>query len=253
MDLGLSGKNAVVTGATRGIGRAIADLLADEGANLAICSRHQDEVDSAVEELGAKGVKVVGGVVDVADKATYQAWIASAGNDLGGIDIFVPNVSAGGGNMTEEGWQNNFNVDLLGTTRGIEAALPFLQKSGAASIVIISSSGAVETFLAPQPYNAIKGALVVYGKQLSQALAPDGIRVNCISPGPIFVEGGIWDIIKTNMTEVYDSTLAQIPRGQMGSAEEVANAVAFLASPAASLITGVNLVADGGLTKRVQL
>ena len=104
-----------------------------------------------------------------------------------------------------------------------------------------------------QPYNAIKGALIIHGKQLSQDLAPKGIRVNCVSPGPIYIEGGAWDFIKNNMADLYDSTLSQIPSGRMGSAEEIANAVAFLASPAASLITGVNLVADGGFTKRVQL
>lgn len=253
MDLGLSGKKALITGSTRGIGRAIANLLADEGADLAICSRNQEEVDASIAELSAKGVKVTGAVVDVADKESYQAWIASAGEELGGIDIFVPNVSAGGGDMSEEGWIANFNVDLLGTTRGVEAAMPFLEKSEAASIVIISSTAGVETFMGPQPYNAIKGALVIHGKQLSQALAPTGIRVNCVSPGPIFIEGGAWEFIKENMTDFYNDTLAQIPQGRMGSAEEVANAVAFLASPASSLITGVNLVADGGFTKRVQL
>ena len=253
MDLGLAGKKALITGATRGIGRAIANLLAAEGVDLAICSRNKAEVDSAVSELSAKGVKVTGAVVDVADKAAYQGWIASAAEELGGLDIFVPNVSAGGGDMSEQGWLNNFNVDLMGTTRGVEAALPFLQKSSSASVVIISSTAGVETFMGPQPYNAIKGALVIHAKQLSQALAPAGVRVNCVSPGPVFIEGGAWDYIKANMTELYDSTLSQIPQGHMGSAEEVANAVVFLASPAASLITGVNLVADGGFTKRVQL
>jgi 3-oxoacyl-[acyl-carrier protein] reductase len=253
MDLGLSGKKALITGSTRGIGRAIANLLADEGTDLAICSRNQEEVDSAIAELSAKGVKVIGSVVDVAEKESYQAWIASAGEELGGIDIFVPNVSAGGGDASEQGWLNNFNVDLLGTTRGIEASMPFLQKSDAASIVIISSTAGVETFMGPMPYNAIKGALVIHAKQLSQALAPEGIRVNCVSPGPVYIEGGAWEFIKNNMTELYESTLAQIPQGRMGSAEEIANSVAFLASPAASLITGVNLVADGGFTKRVHL
>ncbi len=253
MDLGLSGKKAVITGSTRGIGRAIANLLAAEGADLAICSRNQEEVDSAVAELSAGGGKVTGAVVDVADRESYQAWIASAGEELGGIDIFVPNVSAGGGDMSEQGWENNFNVDLLGTTRGIEAAMPFLEKSAAASIVVISSTAGVETFMGPAPYNAIKGALIIHAKQLSQALAPAGIRVNCVSPGPIYIEGGAWEFIKENMTELYDSTLAEIPQGRMGTAEEIANTVAFLASPAASLITGVNLVADGGFTKRVQL
>ncbi|MEH6590717.1 MAG: SDR family NAD(P)-dependent oxidoreductase [Halioglobus sp.] len=253
MDLGLSGKKALITGSTRGIGRAIANLLADEGVDLAICSRNQEEVDAAISELSAKGVKVVGSVVDVADKATYQAWIASAGEELGGIDIFVPNVSAGGGASDDEAWQRNLDIDVLGTTRGIEACMPMLEKSDAASIVIISSTAGVETFMGAQSYNAIKGALIVHGKQLSQQLAPQGIRVNCVSPGPIYIEGGAWEFIKNNMADLYDSTLAQIPTGRMGSAEEIANAVAFLASPAASLITGVNLVADGGFTKRVQL
>ena len=140
MDLGLAGKKAVITGSTRGIGRAIANLLADEGVDLAICSRNREEVDSAVAELSAKGVKVTGSVVDVADKETYQGWIRSAGEELGGIDIFVPNVSAGGGDMSDQGWQNNFNVDLMGTTRGVEAAMPFLEQSSAASIVVISST-----------------------------------------------------------------------------------------------------------------
>jgi len=253
MDLGLAGKKALITGSTRGIGRAIANLLADEGVDLAICARNQEEVDTAISELSAKGVKVVGSAIDVADKVPYQEWIASAAEQLGGIDIFVPNVSAGGGVMGEEGWQNNFNVDLLGTTRGIEAATPFLQQSSAGSIVIISSSASVETFMAPQPYNAIKGALVIHAKQLSQAMAPEGIRVNCVSPGPVFIEGGDWDYIKNNLPDIYDATLAQFARGSLGTAEEIANAVAFLASPSASLITGVNLVVDGGFTKRVQL
>lgn len=253
MDLGLSGKKAVITGSTKGIGRAIANLLTAEGADVAICARNQEEVDAAVAELSGNGTKVVGGVVDVADKETYQAWVAQAGEELGGIDIFIPNVSAGGGNMTEEGWITNFNVDVLGTTRGIEAAMPFLEKSSAGSIVVISSTGAVETFMGPQPYNALKGALVIHAKQLSQALAPSGIRVNCVSPGPIFVEGGAWDFIQNNMKDFYDATLADLPTGRFGSAEEIANTVAFIASPAASWITGVNLVADGGFTKRVQL
>ena len=118
---------------------------------------------------------------------------------------------------------------------------------------MISSTAAVETFIAPQPYNAIKAALITHAKQLSQALAADGIRVNCVSPGPVYFPGGAWEYIQNNMADLYNSTLAQIPRGSMGTPAEVANAVVFLASPAASLITGVNLIADGGFTKRVQL
>ena len=253
MDLGLKGKKVLITGATRGIGRAIAERMADEGADVAFCARNQEEVSSTLEALGKKGTRVTGAAVDVTDKEAYQAWIAAAGEELGGIDIFVPNVSAGGGQTDEDGWRANFEVDLLGTTRGIEAVMPFLSKSEAASIVIISTTAAVETFLGPQTYNAIKAALIVHGKQLSQALAPDGIRVNCVSPGPIYFAGGAWEFIEQNMPDLYNATLADIPSGRMGSPEEIANTVSFLASPAASLITGVNLVADGGFTKRVQL
>lgn len=252
MDLGLKGKRAIVTGGTRGIGRAIAEALAAEGANVAICARKASEVDEAVAALKARGVQAHGAVVDIAEAEAYRTWIEGAAAAMGGLDIFIANVSAGGG-MGEAAWRNNFEVDLLGTTRGVEAALPALKASGAGSIVIISSTAAVETFIGPQPYNAIKAALITWGKQMSQAVAADGVRVNCVSPGPIYFAGGAWQYIEHNMAPLYQGTLAQIPRGSMGTPQEVANAVVFLASPAASLITGVNLVADGGFTKRVQL
>lgn len=252
MDLGLKGKNAIIVGGARGIGRATAEILASEGANVAICARDQKNVDQAVASLSAKGIKATGAAVDVTDGDAYRAWVTTAGEELGGIDIFIGMASAGGGVMDESGWRANLETDIFGTTRGVEAALPFLKKSQAGSIILMSSTAAVETFLMPQPYNALKAALITWGAQLSQSLATDGIRVNTVSPGPTYFDGGAWDMIKTHAAQIFDSTVASSPAGRLGTPEEVANAVVFLASPAAGFITGANLVVDGGFTKRVQ-
>jgi len=252
MDLNLKGKKAVIVGGARGIGRATAEILASEGANVAICARDQKNVDTAVAALAAKGVHATGAAVDVTDGDAYKAWITAAGEELGGIDIFIAMASAGGGVLDESGWRANFETDILGTTRGIEAAMPFLKKSQAGSIILMSSTAAVENFFAPQPYNALKAALITYGSQLSQALAGDGIRVNTVSPGPTYFDGGNWETIKVHAPAIFDATVASSAAGRLGTPEEVANAVVFLASPAASLITGANLVVDGGFTKRVQ-
>ncbi len=250
MDLKLGGKRAIVTGGTRGIGRAIVETLLAEGADVAFCARNADEVAAATEALSAGGKRVTGGVVDVADTSALQSWIGVATAKLGGLDVFVANVSAGGG-MGPEMWQKNFDVDVMGTVRGCEAAMPALTEARGA-IVIISTTAAVETFVAPQAYNALKAALVTYAKQLCEAVAPQGVRVNTVSPGPITFKGGAWETIETHMPEFHASVLAQAPSGRFGRPEEVANAVVFLASPAASHISGVNLVVDGGFTKRVQ-
>lgn len=252
MDLGLRGRKAVISGATKGIGRRVANLLAAEGADVALCARNAGEVDEAVAALKAAGVAAHGAAVDVADGEAYKQWVADAADALGGIDIFVPNVSAGGGMEGEENWQNNFNVDVMGAVRGCEAALPHLQNSDAAAVVLIGTTAAVETFIAPQAYNAMKAALITYGKQMSQMLAPAGVRINVVSPGPVYFEGGAWAMIEQAMPDLYNGALAQQPTGRMTTPEEVANAVVFLASPMASHITGVNLVVDGGFTKRVQ-
>lgn len=250
MDLQLQGKKAVVTGATKGIGKAIVMALAREGVDIAFCARNLDEVETTAAGLRAMGVAAYGAVVDVKNKAEYENWLTSAVDQLGGVDLFVPNVSAGGGMDGEISWVNNFEVDMLGTVRGCERLLPLMNAGGA--ICLIASTAAVENFIAPQAYNAIKAALINYGKHLSQAYVAAGIRVNSVSPGPVFIENGAWDQIKNHMPDLYNSTLSRIPMGRMASAEEIANGVVFLLSPAASIITGTNLIADGGLTQGVQ-
>ena len=251
MDLKLAGSKAVITGGSKGIGRAIANALADEGCNVAICARNAEEVDAAVADLSAKGVTAFGQSVDVGDGDALKAWVQASAEALGGIDCLVSNVS-GGGAQGDDSWRRHLEHDLLGAVRMVEAAMPSLEASDNASICMISTTAALEKFMQAGPYNAIKAGLLNYSGALSQDLAPKGIRVNAVSPGPIFIEGGAWDNIKQHMTAFYDATLADIPLGRMGSAEEVAAQIAFLASPLAGFTTGTNVVIDGGITKRIQ-
>jgi NAD(P)-dependent dehydrogenase (short-subunit alcohol dehydrogenase family) len=250
MDLGLSGKKAIVTGGSRGIGRAIAGVLADEGAELAICARGAEGVEAAAKELEGSGAKVIAKAVDCADGDALKTFVTESAEQMGGLDILIWNPSGGNGTK-EKDWRANFEVDMLGAVRSVEAAVPQMAASDSASVIFISSTAAVETFMGPTSYNAMKAALIVHANGLSQALAPQGIRVNVVSPGPIMFPGGSWEMIQKAMPSMYESTLAQCPLGRLGSAEEVANTVAFLASPRSSFSTGVNFVIDGGFTKRV--
>jgi NAD(P)-dependent dehydrogenase (short-subunit alcohol dehydrogenase family) len=251
MDLGLKGRRAIITGASRGIGRAIAECLAGEGANLGICARGAEGIEAAKKDLEKRGVKVFAKAVDVANGDALKGFVAASAEALGGIDILVSNVSAGGTAQGEAAWKANFEIDLLGTVRACDASLPHLVKSGIGSIVVIGTTAAVETFGAPGGYGALKAALVNYASGLAHALAKQNVRVNIVSPGPVYFAGGAWEMIQKAMPPFYEATLKACPQGRLGKPEEVARAVAFLASPAASLITGANLVTDGGFTKRV--
>ncbi|HTK96768.1 MAG TPA: SDR family NAD(P)-dependent oxidoreductase [Pseudomonadales bacterium] len=251
MDLQLKGQVALVTGGTKGIGRAIAETFASEGCNVAICARKEDEVKAAVAALQKKGVKAFGKAVDVGKGDQLKAWINESAEALGGIDILVSNVS-GGNAPGEAGWRSNFEHDMLGAVRSVEASLPYLSKSKNGNIVMISTTAALEKFISAGPYNAMKAALLNYSGALSQDLAAKGIRVNAVSPGPIMIEGGAWDMIKKGMAPFYEATLAQVPMGRMGTADEVAAQVVFLTSPRSGFTTGTNVVIDGGITKRIQ-
>jgi len=252
MDLGLKGKKAVVTGGTRGIGRAIAALLAAEGVDVAICARHREAVDQTVAQLESAGVRAFGGAVDVTDLAALRSWIAEVGETLGGLDIFVANVSALAQSMDEAAWRRGFEIDVMATVFGIEAALPLLECSQAGAIVAVGSTAMAEIYGPPRSYAAVKAALLPYIKALARNLAPKNIRANIVSPGNVFFEGGVWDSVRQNNPEMFAQMLARNPTGRMGKPEEVADAVVFLASPRASFITGTNLIIDGALTQRVQ-
>ncbi|MDT0575972.1 SDR family oxidoreductase [Croceicoccus sp. F390] len=251
MDLGLQGKKVILTGGSRGIGRAALELFAQEGCDVAFFSRNAEQVSQTVDALSRHGGKVIGEPLDMLDHDAYTDWLTSAADRLGGCDIFVPGVSASGSGATGD-WEACFAADIKGTVLGCETLQPMLEKSQAAAIVIMASTAGTETFLMPQAYNALKAALIAYSGQLGQMLGPLGIRVNCVSPGPIKFPGGNWEAIHQAMPELYDATEASFALGRWGGPEEVARTIVFLASPASSYTTGTNVVIDGGYTKRVQ-
>ena len=251
MELGLRGKKVIINGGSRGIGKAALEIYAAEGCDIAFFSRDKARVEATVAELQKHGVKVFGDAFDMNDAAAYQAWLVSAAERLGGCDIFIHNASSSGAQGTMD-WDLTFRLDMMGAVNGCQTLEPFLEKSDAPSVILMSSTAAVETFIYPQAFNAIKAAIITYGKQLSQLWAAKGIRVNMVCPGPIAYPGGNWSMIKEGMPELYDKTLADMPLGRFGAPEDVAHSMVFLSSPAASYITGTNLVIDGGYTKRVQ-
>jgi NAD(P)-dependent dehydrogenase (short-subunit alcohol dehydrogenase family) len=252
MDLGLKGRRAIVTGGSKGIGRYIADLLADEGCHVAICARNAGEVEAAVQALSGRGVTAWGQAIDVAEKAALEGWVNGAAEKLGGIDIVIANVSALAGEGTEEAWAKQFQVDIMHTVRTVNAAMPYLEKSDAASITAISSVSGREVDFFAGSYGATKAALIHYAHGLAVQLAPKNIRVNAVSPGNVYFKDGVWNAIETGNPELFRKALELNPTGRMAKPEEVARGTVFLASPAASFISGTNLVIDGALTKGVQ-
>ena len=254
MDLRLKGKRAIVTGGTRGIGRAIADTLADEGCDVAICARDTNQISEAVNALKSKGVSAFGGTVDITDGDALREWIEKAGNELGGLDVLISSAGAMAIGADLSSWEKNLNLDIFGAVNSIEAALPMLEASarenGDAAIVAIGSAAAVS---APQPssYGAIKGALVHYIKGVSKQNAAKRIRANVVSPGMVYFEGGIWSKIEEQTPQFFKDSLARNPMGRMATPLDIARAVVFLASPCSSFTTGINMLVDGAITGRV--
>ena len=252
MDLGLKGLHALVTGGTRGIGRAVVEALAAEGASVAFCARTPDDSAETAALAGNSGGTVLGYVADVGDPAALRQWVTTAAEALGGVDIVVANVSALAIPDSAENWQRSFEVDMMGTVGVVQAAMPYLERSPAASIVTIASVSGREIDFAAGPYGTFKAAIIHYTQGLAFQLAGKGIRANSLSPGNTYFPGGVWENIEQNNPALFATALGLNPTGRMARPEEIAHGVAFLASPAASFITGTNLVVDGALTRGVQ-
>ncbi|CAN5450452.1 SDR family NAD(P)-dependent oxidoreductase [soil metagenome] len=247
MELGLSGQRFLVSGGTRGIGRAVVEGLLAEGADVAFCARSPEAVAEAQAQLSADGGIAFGTVVDVADQPAVADWVASSAEALGGIDGVVANVSA-----LSDDWRSSIDVDLMGTVSLVDAALPHLLATGAGSIVTISSVSGREIDVFAGSYGSIKAAVIHYTQGLAYQLAGKGVRANTVSPGNTYFPGGVWPSIERDDPELFAASLALNPTGRMATAQEVANAVVFLSSSAASFVSGTNLVVDGALTRGVQ-
>jgi 3-oxoacyl-[acyl-carrier protein] reductase len=253
MDLDLKDKHFLVTGGTRGIGRAIAETFADEGAHVSICARTATDVASMVSLLQDKGVKAFGRPLDVANEAELTSFIAESATHFGRLDGVVANTSALVDGSSRDAFETAFAVDLMHTRCAAEVSRPHLEKSGAGSFIAISSISGSEAYgYGSVAYGTMKAALFFYVKSYARKVAAHGIRANIVSPGTTYFEGGFWDKVKQNNPESFAENIAFNPMGRMASPQEIANVVVFLSSPKSSFVSGTNIVVDGTATMRVQ-
>lgn len=248
MDLGLKGKNAIITGASKGIGKSIAMKLAEEGVNVAICARGKKSLQATEKELIKKGVNVFTQTCDVGNTKQFDAFMDAVKDKFGQVDILVNNVSALSLGDEYSDWETCINIDLLASVRATRKVIPWMIESGSGNILFISSGSGLEAG-SPPAYAAAKAAIISYSKTMAIQLAPKNIRVNTIAPGSIEFPGGLWELTKTENPPLYDWALSSIPSGRLGTPGEVGNVAAFLVSPCASWVTGTCLCVDGGQHK----
>jgi len=248
MDLELTGMRVLVTGASKGIGRAIAETFLDEGAVVSICARDPDVLASTAEQLADHG-DVHHRVADIADEGEPAALIEWAADAMGGLDVLVSNVSA----MAGPDWVASATVDLVRTNELIRAALSRMDDHANANIVCIGSRAANVAAPRIAAYAAVKAATVSMVKSLSREVARRGIRANVVSPGDIIFPGGTWDRVREENGKLWDGIVRENPFRRLGTPREVADTVAFVASPRSSFTTGANVMVDGGATSGLQL
>jgi 3-oxoacyl-[acyl-carrier protein] reductase len=246
MTFDFSGKRVVVTGGSRGIGRAIALQFAGAGADVSICARGEAALHATGAEIAAHGRRAHAAVCDLADGDAIARYIEAAGAALGGVDVLVNNASGFGMGNDEAGWSAGLAVDVMAMVRASRAALPRLQASTGSSIVNISSISGFRPSVRAPAYGAVKAAMMHYTSSHAAMLARTGVRVNCVAPGSIEFPGGHWEGLRLANDPLYPQVLAKIPFGRMGTPDEIAEVVLFLASPHARWITGQTIAVDGG-------
>jgi 3-oxoacyl-[acyl-carrier protein] reductase len=254
MDLRLKGKRALITGGTRGIGKAIAETFASEGCNTVICARNSAEVEKVVESLKSRGVSAWGAAVDVTDEKAVKDWVSLAADQMGGLDIIVSNVGAMALSAEKEAWEKNLKMDIFGLVNLVEAGMEHLEKAAAengdAAITAIGSTAATAA-ANPSAYGAIKGAITHYIKGVAKVNAAKKVRANVVAPGMVYFEDGVWSRIEQNQPDVFKASLARNPTGRMATPQEIANAVVFISSPCSTFTSGINMIVDGAMTDRV--
>ena len=246
MDLDVKGKRVVVAGASRGIGRAIALAFAARGAKVSICARGAEALESTRAEIAAFGTVAHAQACDLANDGAIAKYIPEAARALGGIDVMVNNATAGALGDDEASWEESLAVDLMAVVRASRAALPFLLEGRDAAIINISSGSGLNPSVRTPAYGAAKGAVIHYTRTQAATLAMKGIRVNCVAPGSIEFPGGGWEKRKNEEPALYNQVLASMPAKRLGTPEEVASVVLFLASPLARWVTAQAIGVNGG-------
>lgn len=249
MDLGIGGKVALVTGGSRGIGRATALRLAAEGASVAICGRTAETLDATLTELRELGASAHGVVANVTARGETERFVAEAADALGGVDLLVANVGGMAGrtflSTTAGDWLRTFELNAFHAVRAIHAAAPRMATRGGGSVVIIASISGWK----PGPrahYGAAKAAEIFIAGSLAWELAPQHVRVNAVSPGSTIFSDGGWERFRAQQPEAFAAfEREEFPAGRLGTPEEIADVVAFVLSERASWINGANIPVDG--------